>query len=656
MLSMTSLNDHSHSIGNCVTPHADQNNLASCEDVLLLSKRHPSKKLNQDHNSDDGSPKDSSTTPSTQSNSYPTHTCNSLSQSRHGGVLTSCSDFEITVTDVEKVVRKPTRHITAAPERDGRKNNVVTTPINAASVSPTTLTEENIQALVIHLPLPMATPLGIDIDMILPIVSYIQPHSPLRQHLAVGDILINIDGRNVMNLTHMELCSMLNGAPRKKNGRSNEVETQGEGTKLVFLPGKCRTKLLKTTTIEQPSEKQQSNHGPQDKIADHVKSCSYIIIEGNVEDTIERVDESSMMKEQTNESKSATSFVEITEKEDHNSGGKSHPSLLDEVPQQEVINDDSELLKHKPLSNFKHSSSNSSPITAATKTSLSSASITSEESRNNRNSGDMSATLVTNASSNREKIDGAELTSFRGNHLTPLECDCREQVVHVDEVCQPTAAPDKGHQQQAGTPTDESGKTKATPITSTIEENAEQKEARNHCNKEEQEGTLTKEEECKGDEHVTIAKAVEEDDVDNVGEESKPDQVDELDDRDRRRNERINRAQPRILSISIYPDVEEDVSTLFGGVWNKQLHYAAKRVEDNILHLMEKGAGGQVQKGYLQQRIVRSGANPKAYHDAKKTKDNTNAQIQQLRIERALMALCIFGVVGCIVFLVAVLR
>jgi hypothetical protein len=101
-------------------------------------------------------------------------------------------------------------------------------------------------------------------------------------------------------------------------------------------------------------------------------------------------------------------------------------------------------------------------------------------------------------------------------------------------------------------------------------------------------GECTRGKECKADKHVT--NAVEDD---YVEEQSKSDQVDELDDRDRRRLERINRAQPRILPIS----------TLFGVVWNKQLHYAAQRVEDNMLHRMEKGAGGHdvVQIGYSQQ-------------------------------------------------------
>jgi hypothetical protein len=104
------------------------------------------------------------------------------------------------VAGVEKVVRKPIRPDIAAASKQPasdvlehqKDGEVVTTPINTTAA---TIKEENIQAL------------GIDIDMVLPIVSYIQPHSPLRKHVAVGGILINVNGRNVM-----ELCSMLNGA------------------------------------------------------------------------------------------------------------------------------------------------------------------------------------------------------------------------------------------------------------------------------------------------------------------------------------------------------------------------------------------------------------------------------------------------------------
>ncbi len=110
---------------------------------------------------------------------------------------------------------------------------------------------------------------------------------------------------------------------KKKVRISNEVERQREWTKLVFLPGKYENKLVKTTTIEQPVKEQQSHHGQQHKIVDDVKSCSSLHDEGHVKQGDDRVDGSSMMKEQTGENTSAadenisaTSLVEPTQKED----------------------------------------------------------------------------------------------------------------------------------------------------------------------------------------------------------------------------------------------------------------------------------------------------------------------------------------------------
>jgi len=78
---MISLCDHSRTIGGCIIEHASQHKLDQ----------------NQNHDGDDDtSPKDSSTTPSTQSSSSPL--------SSHGNVLTNCDDFEISMARVEKVV------------------------------------------------------------------------------------------------------------------------------------------------------------------------------------------------------------------------------------------------------------------------------------------------------------------------------------------------------------------------------------------------------------------------------------------------------------------------------------------------------------------------------------------------------------------------
>eukprot|EP00984_Skeletonema_dohrnii_P030719 scaffold22425_cov120-Skeletonema_dohrnii-CCMP3373.AAC.1 len=605
-----------------------------------------------------------------------TLTCTSSSQSHHHGDATdfdkSEADFEISVASVEEVVRHPRCDIAPTPASGGfsghQKDRKVLQNTTAAE-------EDNVQPLVIQLPI--TAPLGIDIDMVLPIVSYIQPYSPLIQHVKVGDILIYINGKNVMNLTHVELCSMLNGASKKstkkKNG-SDEVEVQREWTKLVFLPAQFRKKLHKQdeatkqqTTVEQPKQDQKNQTGQQVDIGD-VESCDSVHGKGCVEERVDRVDEKSIVKEQVSEEISATSLVEPSDEDDRGSVGKSHPLLLDGVQQQHddqdgaeedgscysvtpstprtpsskqvLINDDNKLLTNKP-SLIKHSISDSSPITATTRTSLS-----SNEIRDSSN--------VTS----KDGHDDAELpTSCRGiSFLDYLE----EKVEEMKEnMHQPIIVDvDEGHQQQAeSTQIMCSDKCTGKDYTKSTDEHAFK-----HCNEEEEEPERNVAEEYKGTEHVT--NAVEEDDVIKQRQ-SKSDQDNELNDRDQRRLERSNRAQPQIefLSFSNDPDCVEDVSTLFGGVWNKQLHYAAHRVEDNMLHHMEGGGAGHnaVLNGCSHQRLTR-GVNTHRYHAEKKMKDEedtsgfTNARRQQVLIERALIALCILSVVGLVTFLVVVLR
>mmetsp|Transcript_6639 Transcript_6639/g.11160 ORF Transcript_6639/g.11160 Transcript_6639/m.11160 type:complete len:600 (-) Transcript_6639:372-2171(-) len=585
-----------------------------------IGTRHATHQLDQEDHEGDTSTTDNCAT--------------SSSQSHHHGDATdfdkSEADFEISVASVEEVVRQPRCDITAAEE-------------------------DNVQPIVIQLPI--TAPLGIDIDMVLPVVSYIQPYSPLIQHVKVGDILIHINGKNVFNLTHVELCSMLNGASKKskkKNG-SDEVEVQREWAKLVFLPAQYRKKLHKQddatkqqTTVEQPKQDQKSRTGQQVDTGD-VESCDSVHDKGRVEERVDRVDEKSIVKEQASEEISATSLVEPSNEDDRGSVGKSHPLLLDGVQQQHddysitpstprtpsskqvLINDDNKLLTNKP-SLFKYSISDSSPITATTRTSLS-----SNESRD-------SSYMIA-----KEGRDDADLpTSCRGiSFLDYLEKKVEEK---KENMHQPIVAADEGHQQQAESTQIMCSVNKCTGKEYTKSTDEHVPKQRNLA------------EEYKGTEHVT--NAVDEDDV-KKQRQSKSDQDNELNDRDQRRLERMNRAQPKIefLSISNDPDCVEDVSTLFGGVWNKQLHYAAHRVEDNMLHHMEGGGAGHntVLNGCSHQRLTRGG-NTHRYHAEKKMKDEedtsgfTNKRRQQVLIERALIALCILSVVGLVTFLVVVHR
>ena len=668
-----------------------------------ITPQQPSHQLDQDYDIDGGtSLEEKSQTPTTESDSYHTATCASSSQSHaHPDCDESeATDFEISVGSVEEVVVRKPRDLT--PERRPRssdgldhdgynkhqkngevlQNVAITRPITATSPQ-----EENIEALVIQLP--KATPLGMDIDMVLPIVSYIQPHSPLRQHVAIGDILIHVNGSSVMELTHVELCSILNGgASKKMMNRSTEggEKQREEWAKLVFFPRrKYRKKLQQRelqqseqTIIEQSMKRQESHNVQQQKcVDDDVKSCSSVHDEINVEEeesVHDGVDEATMMKEQAGDNTIASSLVDQTHTEDLDSAGKSLPSSSEEVqPQhdqeaeehgssdsitpntpsskQVIINDDNDLLTPKHHSIYKKSTSNSSPITAATRT-TSSQSTNSGESRDNSYIGEILATIVTSTSS-KEGDDDVATSSCRGipfldylerkvketndKSQTFSENDCNVQVVQISvSESNVNASPPKEKWQdekyqsiavvgevlphpQAGTHTNEPGvMTKATHIMchSIIESTAEDQEcakehAPNHCIEEEQEGNIP--EQFKGDEHVTNADEEDNIDIEEEQQQSETNQDEELDDRDRRRRERKNRAQPQIdfLSISNELDSEEDVSTLFGGVWSSQLHYAVHRVEDNVINDMEKGAGHDtVPNGYSQQRLVRGVNSP----------------------------------------------
>ncbi len=47
--------------------------------------------------------------------------------------------------------------------------------------------------------------------MIMPLVSWIQPSSPLVGHVAVGVILVFVDGKSTAELSHGMLTKILNG-------------------------------------------------------------------------------------------------------------------------------------------------------------------------------------------------------------------------------------------------------------------------------------------------------------------------------------------------------------------------------------------------------------------------------------------------------------
>ncbi|KAL9182181.1 hypothetical protein ACHAXT_012833 [Thalassiosira profunda] len=129
----------------------------------------------------------------------------------------------------------------------GASNATPTPAPKAPSAAPAAFSQ--IQPILINTP-PNA-PLGIDIDMVMPVVSYVQPSSPLRGHVAVGDILVFIDGKSTAELSHGALTRMLNGNPhgnvsndgRRVVGREAERVVDAKRRKLIFLPGKYGRKL-----------------------------------------------------------------------------------------------------------------------------------------------------------------------------------------------------------------------------------------------------------------------------------------------------------------------------------------------------------------------------------------------------------------------------
>jgi hypothetical protein len=97
--------------------------------------------------------------------------------------------------------------------------------------------------------------LGIDISYSLPVITYIQPSSPLVGYVETGDVIVYVDGRSSADFSYADLMKMLNGGDvdgvngaayscgvkaKSSGGGVNNVEEKG-GTivrRLVILPGK----------------------------------------------------------------------------------------------------------------------------------------------------------------------------------------------------------------------------------------------------------------------------------------------------------------------------------------------------------------------------------------------------------------------------------
>ncbi|KAL3790415.1 hypothetical protein HJC23_013587 [Cyclotella cryptica] len=79
--------------------------------------------------------------------------------------------------------------------------------------------------------------LGIEINLSIPIISYVHPTSPLLRHLHVGDILLELDGVRSTELDYRELHRWFHGRPLSSSSSSNRDGTFDERT-LLFLPGR----------------------------------------------------------------------------------------------------------------------------------------------------------------------------------------------------------------------------------------------------------------------------------------------------------------------------------------------------------------------------------------------------------------------------------
>ena len=350
------------------------------------------------------------------SSSYHTPASSSVSSETGALVVSGCcsesvetsSEFEVSVK--EEITSTKVTSDACNKEPVCQTDNTANTPHAGATE------RKVIQPLLIQLP--NTTPVGIDIDMVLPIVSYIQPYSPLRHHIEVGDIIIYINGKSVMDLTHMELCQQLNGRKKTKTSSIDDVNKR-ELTKLVFLPARYR-QLKKETQqrIEQGSdEHQHSQCYPHDKM--DVAVNKGLDVEKVNNDTDERK-ASEELVEETNDNISATCSTEeqqvqpsissssssSRDEEDSKSVTRTEiASLENQSKWQQSIQDDEEnrsvnnpkplsrpctppspsrvLTKddetnvYYPASTFKHSTCDFSPFTNATKTTLTTANSSS---------------------------------------------------------------------------------------------------------------------------------------------------------------------------------------------------------------------------------------------------------------------------------------
>ena len=285
--------------------------------------------------------------------------------------------------------------------------------------------------------LPSSIPLGIDIDMVVPIVSYIQPYSPLRNHVSVGDIILVVNGKNVMKLNHSELCSLLNGRPQGHCSDGGDASQSPRMTKLVFLPRKFMQ--------QQHNNKLEMNESIGVEVSHNTDNCRDECVNDKVKSSPAAA---STEPEPTTTPSTPPTLIssddchdgEELDSTDARTGTQPSPSDIQSAPQQYPQQDEEDTSCAKLISStsfsssllstpdemittkgnvifqqthqIKHSTSNSSPVTSFTRSSLTSSSSSSASSSNSSiaSSGGSDVGSHTTRSTNKESM-----TSSRGS-------------------------------------------------------------------------------------------------------------------------------------------------------------------------------------------------------------------------------------------------
>lgn len=470
--------------------------------------------------------------------------------------------------------------------------------------------------------IPTSIPLGIDIDMTVPIVSYIQPSSPLRNHVSVGDIILVVNGKNITKWNHLELYSLFSGRPQDHCSDGDDENQSPRMTNLVFLPRKFMQQQHSKKLEANESAGEARTGGEGVETSDSTDSGNNVCVNDKVKSSPTAA---STEPTTTPSSPPTTRIISST---------CFSSSLLLSTPDKIMSASSGNDILQKKTHQHKHSSSFSSPITTVTRTSLtSSSSSSSSVSSSIASSGDSDVgndndIVSHNYPEEIETISTNQESTSRGN--IPFLDYLERKVGELNEKNKSKSVyPDSAnvglslsnepavsvtHQQQgtdsnASVVDDDSTRADSPSAKGNdcVKTSVDEDDIARRVGVEKSERTEENE--------TIVEEGIERNGNDSMGEyqlsKSKAFQDDNLDERDRRRRERMNREQPQIEYVNISNEAETDISTLFGGVWIKELNFTAHRVEDSIMNHMEEGERKKVldlisQQPQLQQHGVKS--------------------------------------------------